>query len=135
MENAGLLLGRPFSVQGTVLHGKHLGSRIGFPTINQIVPQDKILPPDGVYATRTMVSGEWYDSITNVGIRPTFDDGVQRTVETNLFGFDSDVYGESAKVCFYKFIRPEKQFESAEELAEQIDADKTEVITFLLSRL
>ena len=135
MENAGLLLGRPFSVLGTVLHGKHLGSTMGFPTINQIVPKDKILPPDGVYATRTMVRGEWYDSITNVGIRPTFDDGVQRTVETNLFGFDKDVYGETAKVCFYRFIRPEQQFHSAEELAARIEKDKMEVVTFLLSRL
>lgn len=135
MENARLLLGRPFFVQGEILHGKHLGSRIGFPTINQIVPQDKILPPDGVYATRTKIRGEWYDSITNVGIRPTFDDGMVRTVETNLFGFDRDVYGETAQVDFYRFIRPEKQFGSAEELAKRIEADKAEVVTFLLSRL
>ena len=130
MENVRLMMGKPFSVTGTILHGKHFGSTMGFPTINQEVPDDKILPPDGVYATRTTIGGKTWMSITNVGVRPTFDDGVHRTVETNLFDFDQDVYGEEASVAFYHFIRPERKFEDPAELTAEIEANKREVVTF-----
>ena len=130
MENVQMMLGRPFFVRGIVRHGKHLGNTIGFPTINQTAPEDKILPPDGVYATRTRIGGELFDSITNVGVRPTFDDGVKRNVETNLFGFDRDVYGQTADVFFYRYIRPEKRFGNIMELKEEIESNKKEVTAF-----
>ena len=130
MENVHLMMGKPFSVTGKILHGKHFGSTMGFPTINQDVPDDKILPPDGVYATRTTIGGKTWTSITNVGVRPTFDDGFHRTVETNLFDFDQDVYGREASVAFYHFIRPERKFQDADDLIAEIGSNKREVITF-----
>ncbi|MCF0228749.1 MAG: riboflavin biosynthesis protein RibF [Parasporobacterium sp.] len=110
METVTDMLGKPFSVNSPVIHGKRLGRTIGFPTINQMVPEDKILPPDGVYATGTLIDGREYMSITNVGKRPTFKDGEHRTIETNIFDFDGDIYGRTLQVNFYKFIRPERRF-------------------------
>lgn len=127
MEDVRKMLGRPFSMTGEILHGKHVGSTIGFPTINFAAPADKILPPNGVYATRSMIEGQTFNSITNVGKRPTFDDGEFRTVETNIFDFNKDVYGKIARVDFYRFIRPERRFSSPEELMEEIDRNVQEV--------
>lgn len=134
MEDVNRMLNRPFSMIGTILHGKHLGHTIGFPTINFAAPDDKILPPNGVYATRTIIDGKSYDSITNVGKRPTFDDGEYRTVETNIFDFQEDVYGKTAEVEFYKFIRPERKFESTDALMEEIARNVDEVKAFFRER-
>ena len=127
IEDANIMLGHPFSIISTVMHGKHMGSKMGFPTINFEASEDKILPPNGVYATKTIVDGEELLSITNVGNRPTFDDGNMRTVETNILDFDKDIYGQTAEVRFFKFIRPEKKFSSWEELKAEIDRNKEEV--------
>ena len=127
MEDVTRMLNRPFSMIGTILQGKHLGRTIGFPTINFAAPADKILPPNGVYATKTIIDGISYNSITNVGKRPTFDDGEYRTVETNIFDFNEDVYGKMAEVDFYKFIRPERKFESVEALMDEIADNVKEV--------
>lgn len=117
------MLGRPFAVTGEVLHGKHYGRTIGFPTLNQAAPEEKILPPNGVYATRVCIDGKEYPSITNVGVRPTFDDGEHRTVETHMLDHSEDLYGKNIRVDFYSFIRPEQKFASAEELKEKIQND------------
>ena len=127
MEDVCAMLGRPFSMTDEIVHGKHLGHTIGFPTINFIAPEDKILPPNGVYATTVNFDGRCLPSITNVGTRPTFDDGEFRTVETNIFDFDEDIYGRIVRVDFYKFIRPERRFESAEDLSKEIAANVVEV--------
>lgn len=127
MENAKLLLGQPFFMIGEVLHGKHLGSKIGFPTINFKVPADKLLPPNGVYATKVHYEGRELCGITNVGNRPTFDDGPERTVETNIFDFSGNLYGQTLRLDFYQFIRPERKFSSAEELAEEIRRNVAQV--------
>ena len=127
LADANNMLGRPYSIIGKVEKGKQLGGKIGFPTINFSVDSRKILPPDGVYATKTYVDGQVYDSITNIGIRPTFDDGDKRTVETNIFDFDKDIYGKMAEVEFYKFIRPEKKFASPDELLDEINKNKISV--------
>ena len=127
MEDVRKMLGRPFSMNGTVVHGKHLGSKMGFPTINFLVPEDKILPPNGVYATRVSIDGKNYMAITNIGLRPTFDDGTQRTVETNIFDFEGDLYGQNLTVDFYHFIRPERKFTSVEELSAEIDRNTKQV--------
>ncbi len=120
LEDVNAMLGTPFSILSKVLHGKHVGKSLGFPTINFIVPDEKIMPPNGVYATKTFVDGKEYLSITNVGNRPTFNDGNKRTVETYIFDFDLDIYNKNAKVKFYKFIRPEKKFSNVDELKEEI---------------
>lgn len=127
LEDVRAMLGRPFSMTGEVREGKRLGRRIGFPTINFSVPEDKILPPNGVYAARTVIEGKEWNSITNIGIRPTFDDGEDRTVETHIFGFRGDLYGKKLRVDLYHFIRPEKKFGSAEELKKEIADNKLAV--------
>lgn len=127
MEDVNIMLGSPFTMVSEVVQGKRLGREIGFPTINFAAPDEKILPPNGVYATKTKINGKIYDSITNVGDRPTFDDGEFRNVETNIFDFNEDAYGEIAEVMFYRFIRPEKKFTSPDELMEEIGRNKEEV--------
>ena len=134
MEDVTNMLGKPYSVCEKVLHGKHLGSTIGIPTINQIVPHDKILPRDGVYATRTLIDGRAYISITNVGCRPTFDDGEFRSVETFILDYDGDLYGRTIEVLFYKFIRSEKKFVGIDELKAEIGRNVIEAQEFF-SRL
>ncbi len=133
MEDVRAMLGCPFAVTGEILHGKHYGRTIGFPTINLSVPEDKVMPPNGVYATTVCLDGRILPSITNVGVRPTFDDGEQRTVETNIFDFDEDIYGKVVRVDFYKFIRPERKFASGTELMEEIARNVIEVKAFFES--
>ncbi len=127
IEEANAMLGSAFTMTSTVVHGKSLGRRIGFPTINFIAPDDKILPPNGVYATKTTVDGHTFNSITNIGCRPTFDDGQERTVETNIFDFNRDIYSKKVSVQFYKRIRPERQFSSTDELVKEINKNIEEV--------
>lgn len=123
MESAGRMLGRPFAVEGEVVHGVRVGRRLGFPTIN-ILPQPGLaLPPYGVYATWVDVGGERIPAVTNVGVRPTFTDEGRVSVESHLMGFDRDVYEQAARVDFLRFLRPERAFASAEELRGQIARD------------
>lgn len=123
IEDANVMLGEPFTIVQEIIHGKEVGREMGFPTINFEAPENKILPPNGVYATKTVIDGKRYCSITNVGNRPTFDDGIARTVETNIFDFNEDVYGKIAEVEFYKFVRPEKKFNSMEDLMKEIQGN------------
>ena len=131
MEQVAAMLGRPFYITGEVLRGKQLGRTIGFPTVNQKAPDNKILPPDGVYATRAAILDAtetdreqtklW--GVTNIGIRPTFDDGEQRTVETFLLDYHGDLYGKNIRVEFMHYLRPEQKFESIQKLQEQMKRD------------
>lgn len=117
------LLGRKYSVSGIAVHGKHLGTSMGFPTVN-FVNSDKILPASGVYITRTLYNGITYKSITNVGKNPTVDKDNCMKTETYIFDFDKSVYNEELKVEFLERIRSEKKFSSLKELSNQIDDDK-----------
>lgn len=116
------LLGYPFFAEGIIVHGQHNGHLLGFPTVNIIPDSNKILPPAGVYDSRIEIEGKLYKSITNIGVRPTFD-GDHVTIETNIPGFDGDLYGKFAKVSFFEFKRPERRFGSLEELKAQIRKD------------
>ena len=119
--------GRPYDVEGIVIHGKHLGHRIGFPTVNLALSSEMAQPVNGVYITKTYVnqydgSFKVYPSVTNVGNKPTvgiFD----KNAETHIFDFDQDIYGEKIKVEFIKLIRPEQKFASLDALQEQIQRD------------
>ena len=130
MEDVHEMLGCPFSITGKVLYGKQYGRTIGFPTINLAAPDDKILPPNGVYATKVCFDERILPSITNVGIRPTFDDGEDRTVETHILAFHEDIYGKTVRVDFYKYIRPERKFSSGTELMEEIQKNVQTVRTY-----
>ena len=123
IKEANGLLGRPYAVFGEVLHGKKLGRTIGFPTMNLIPTVEKLLPAYGVYVTRTKVDGQWFDGITNVGVRPTVDFDERVSVETHLFDCDSDLYGKQVEVQFLDFLRPEQKFEDVEQLKKTIPED------------
>ena len=116
MSAANEMLGRPYAVFGEVLHGKKLGRTLGFPTMNLIPPTQKLLPAYGVYVTKTNVDGQWFDGITNIGLRPTVDSDKQVSVETHLFAYEGDLYGKQVEVQFLHFLRPERKFADVEAL-------------------
>lgn len=123
MELAARLLGAPYSISGTVAHGKQLGRTIGMPTINLLPGEDKLLPPKGVYFSRVNVCGSEYAGITNIGCRPTVSSSGQTSVETYLYDFQGQIYDEFAEVSLYSFSRPEMRFGSVEELKANMEAD------------
>lgn len=121
VREAARMLGRFHSVSGTVGHGFARGRDLGFPTANLVNP-DSLLPGHGVYATFAHLGDRKYEAITNIGVNPTF--GNQTTsVETFLLDASGDFYGQPIALEFVDFIRPERRFASAEQLAEQIHAD------------
>lgn len=122
IKEANLLLGRNYCFSGTVIHGKKLGRTIDFPTINQKIPDENIVPKYGVYATRTQIEGKKYQSITNIGVRPTIQ-GKELLAETYIINFNADLYDKDITVEMVDFIRSEKKFASLEELKYQIAQD------------
>jgi riboflavin kinase/FMN adenylyltransferase len=126
LYTANKMLGRPFSITHTVVHGKHLGTELGFPTINHVFAEDEVVPAFGIYATKTAVNGESFISVTNVGIRPTVSDSDTVTCETHIIGLEDknkDFYGKEAEISFYSRLRDEKRFDSPAMLSEAIAAD------------
>ncbi len=123
MEKVTELLGTPYSVKGEIVHGNHIGHTLGFPTINQIPEPSKLLPPNGVYLSRTLVDGREYDGISNVGTKPTVQGEKIVGIETHLLFFSGDLYGKEARVQLLSFRRPEKKFDSLEDLKAQLDLD------------
>lgn len=128
------MLERPFHLEGLVVKGEGRGKKIGFPTANIQVSQDLIVPHKGVYVTRTVYKGMMYQSVTNVGNNPTFKDGNYLHIETNLFDFDSDIYGEVLDIQFLHKIRDEKKFATVNDLIEQIKADVSFAKDFLRNK-
>lgn len=116
-------LGSPYVVFGEVLHGKKLGRSLGFPTMNLIPSPEKLLPAYGVYVTKTKVDGQWFDGITNIGLRPTVDSDHRVSVETYLFSYDGDLYGKQVEVHFFSFLRPERKFSDVEQLKSAMQKD------------
>ena len=116
------MLGRPYGVEGQIVRGFQRGRTIGFPTAN-LKPQNRVVPKYGVYATATLIDNEWRRSITNVGIRPTFENEPEPSVETFIFDFDGDLYGDSLRLRFLYRIRDEKKFNGIDELKTQIKKD------------
>lgn len=123
VEEAGRLLGQPYFIQGEVVHGKQLGRTLGFPTVNVLPEKEKLLPAYGVYVTKTMVEETPYFGLTNVGVRPTVRDGEAVSVETYLEGYCGDLYGQVVSTEFLHFLRPERYFDSVEDLQKAIRED------------
>lgn len=122
MDSAFKLLGRHYSITGTVEKGKRIGNTLGFPTAN-IYPEEYLLMPmDGVYVTRTLLDGKIYNSITNIGNNPTFND-LKKSIETYILDYSDNIYGKDIEVFFLKKIRSEKKFNTIDELVEQIKKD------------
>ena len=117
------MLGRPYSIAGVIARGDRMGKRLGWPTIN-LMPENKLLPLDGVYASRVSFrSLGSFDSVTNIGTRPTVYENYQRVVESHILDFKSDVYGERVELSFYKRLREERIFPTVMDLAAQIGRD------------
>ena len=130
IENANKMLGRYFSYDFEVVTGDRIGAKVlGFPTINQIFPDDHIVPKSGVYASLTEVDGKIYPSMTNIGKRPTVG-GEQLRSETCIIGFSGDLYGTNTPVGLISYIRDEEKFPSLEALSAQLkkDSEKAEKI-------
>ncbi len=116
------LLGRPYGVEGRVEKGAQRGRTLGFPTAN-LHPRNRVIPRNGVYVTGTLIDGNWRRSVTNVGLRPTFDTGTEPSVETFVIDWAGDLYGDVVRVRFLHRLRDEKKFGSVPELKAQIERD------------
>lgn len=116
------MLGRPYGVEGVIIRGNRRGHTIGFPTAN-LKPHNRVIPRYGVYATATLIDGAWRKSITNIGVRPTFESDADPSIETYVFDFDGDLYGDVLRVRFLHRIRDEKKFNGIDELKAQIELD------------
>lgn len=125
MERVQSLLGEAYFAEGEVIHGRGLGSRELLPTINVAPAPEKLLPPNGVYFTRTHFGERVFEGITNVGHRPTVQ-GREISVETNLFSCAENLYGRQCRTEFLHHSRPERTFSSLEELKERLLLDKQE---------
>ena len=124
IERANRFLGHPHVLTGTVRHGRGLGSSRLFPTANLIIPPHVLVPSHGVYVTRaTLEDGTSYAAVTNVGTRPTVNNGSDITVEACLLDFEGDLYGKTLRVEFFQHLRDEIRFDSLDALKAQIAAD------------
>ncbi len=126
IDGANRYLGYELSYKLPVNEGSKIGRTIGFPTINQVIPEYMVRPRNGVYKSWTIVNGRTYRSITNIGVKPTVNYTGQSLMETHIIGFDGDLYGQEIRVALREFIRDEVKFDSLEELKKQLDLDKTE---------
>ena len=118
------LLGYKYSLWGQVVHGNHLGRRYGLPTINILPPEIKLLPPNGVYITEVYIDNRKYHGVTNIGTKPTVSGDKILGVETHILDFNKDVYEKQVQVVFLEHIRPERKFDSVDELFRQMNRDK-----------
>lgn len=123
IKTANKLLGREYSIRAEVAHGKNIGSKVLYPTINQPFEDGGALLKFGVYASKTIYDGKEMPSVTNIGVCPTFLDERKPTSETYIIGADVNLYGKSVEVKLLDFLREERQFESPEALKIQIEKD------------
>ncbi|MCR4437439.1 MAG: bifunctional riboflavin kinase/FAD synthetase [bacterium] len=121
---AARLLGRNYTVRGTVVSGRGLGRQLGYPTANIRPPKDKLIPQSGIYAVRVEIGECTKRGILNIGVRPTFGGATEVPVlEVHIYDYDGELYGEEIGVEFLGRIRGERRFDSAHDLARQIEAD------------
>lgn len=122
INKANAMLGRNFSFCSPVLKGDGRGKQLGFPTINQNLPEQMVQPKAGVYITTTTVDGISYESISNIGFRPTFM-SENIICETHILNFEGNLYGKSAQIELIGFLRPEQKFQNRSDLTEQVQKD------------
>lgn len=133
IEKANHYLGYQFTLHGTVVEGKQLGRKLGFPTANiEASDKNKIIPGYGVYAVKVELNGAEYNGMLNIGTRPTFNNNADnRSIEVNIFDFEGDIYGKEITLNFIGKIRDEKKFETMEMLVYQLEKDKIEALLIL----
>ena len=135
IKRANRFLGYEYFVNGTIVGGKRIGRQIGFPTAN-IIPKEshKLIPMDGVYAVRLMISNLCYNGMLNIGIRPTLNsEKVSKTIEVNIFDFSQDIYGQDVTLIFIDRIRDEIKFENIDFLVNQLKKDRKSALAILKS--
>ncbi len=123
MDEAAALLGHPYYLDGRVVVGRRRGREIGFPTAN-LETTNELVPPNGVYATTLEIDGIVHASMTNIGVRPTFGDDPQTTIETHVLGYEGELYGRQVRLAFVQRLRDERRFDDVDGLKAQIEADK-----------
>jgi riboflavin kinase/FMN adenylyltransferase len=124
-------LGHPYSLKGTVVHGKKLGRTIGYPTANlEVSDPHKLVPAQGIYAVRVQVGPSLFGGMLSIGTNPTVG-GTQQTIEVHLFDFDQDIYGQVLTLHFIAYIRPEAKFAGLEELTAALEQDQAAVLALL----
>lgn len=122
-DEAWLLLGRPYSISGEVVHGNHIGTNMGIKTLNMLPDGKKALPKSGVYSTRCIIDGRLYKSVTDIGTKPTVETDNSMIIETHVFDFNDDVYGKTVRVEFLEYYRSEQKFDTLDELKQTILKD------------
>ncbi len=122
LVGADRMLGRSYSIFGTVRHGQEVGRKLGFPTAN-LAAHNEQFPPNGVYAVQVSVRNQLHHAVANIGYRPTIGESTERLLEVHIFDFAESIYGEDLEVSFKKFLRLEKKFSGPEELRWQIARD------------
>lgn len=133
-ERAAEMLGRPFAIEGVVVHGDHLGRTIGFPTAN-VALGESVRPAQGIYASRTrLADGREVAGVAYIGRRPTVD-GLDERLEVNLFDFDEDIYGQTLETDLIAFLRGDQRFDGLESLKAQMSKDCAAARALLLPDL
>ncbi len=129
VEQAKMLLGRPYSVDGTVVKGDMRGRTLGFPTAN-VHPdsEKKLIPKDGIYFVGIRVGGQWRSGIASIGVRPTFGENGKRILEVYILDFHDAIYSHNVRVTYHKRLRDEMKFETADQLVRQMKIDREESI-------
>jgi len=123
VDEAGALLGHYYTLDGIVVQGQKRGRELGFPTAN-LCPENELVPPAGVYATTANVDGMAYPAMTNIGTRPTFENGQENIIETHVLDLSKDMYGARLRLGFVQRLRDEKKFDGIDALKAQIEADR-----------
>ncbi|GGH62356.1 riboflavin kinase/FMN adenylyltransferase [Filimonas zeae] len=128
---ANYCLGYPYFFEGLVVEGNRLGRTIGYPTANlRIQQEEKLVPGNGVYAVTINIAGEILKGMMNIGVRPTVN-GVNRTIEVNIFDFDKDIYGQVLRINVHHYLRGEQKFNGLDALKEQLAHDRSQAIELL----
>jgi riboflavin kinase/FMN adenylyltransferase len=122
VDEASALLGHHFYIDGTVVRGAGRGRELGVPTAN-LETKNELIPPHGVYATTALVGGIVYPSVTNIGLRPTFEISDRAIIEVHILGLDQDLYGQQIRLAFVQRLRDERRFPDVDALKAQIEAD------------
>lgn len=125
LEEAARMLGRPFALEGTVIHGRKLGRTIGMPTANLRLPEGMIMPPPGVYAAKTAPEegGSAYPAVVNIGVNPTVSSDTRLKTEVHIMGFDGNLYDKLLTVNLIKRLRDERKFDGLDDLRRAVGLD------------
>lgn len=123
INEAGVLLGRLPTLPGEVVAGASRGHELGYPTANIEPPPKLVVPANGIYAVRVELGGEWLDGVASIGVRPTFEDDDERTIEVHIFDFEREIYGEKLTLEFVRRLRDEMKFDQVDALITQMDQD------------